>query len=201
MLTLFCLNLLMLLWSDLLPLAAGASGLDALKQQSRRSQQDCADNIREELRAKLTQAMELVSKKGASIWVVALPTAEHNFTLHKRSFQETLCLHYAWESSRMPSHCVCSCNFLVKHALSCPRGALPSIRHNDMGDLTANLLTEVCPNVTIEPDLQPLTRETLNLQLWGWSLFGCLSTGLLGRQAWVRFLWCTCVQPFCGQQL
>jgi len=104
---------------------------------------------------KLTQAMELASEKGASIWVVVLSTAEHNFTLHKGSFQETPCLRYGWESSRMPSHCVCSCKFLVELALSCPRGALPSIRHNDIRDLTANLLTEVCPNVTVEPDLQP----------------------------------------------
>jgi len=93
-------------------------------------------------------------RKGASIWVVALSTAEHNFTLHKGSFQETPCPRYGWESSRMPSHCVCSCKFLVELALSCPWGALPSIRHNDIRDLTADLLTEVCPNVTVEPDLQ-----------------------------------------------
>ena len=39
-----------------------------------------------------------------------------------------------------------------------------SIRHNDIRDLTARLLTEVCPNVAIEPDLQPLSGETLSLR-------------------------------------
>ena len=48
--------------------------------------------------------------------------------------------------------------------LSCPCGALPSIRHNDIRDLTARLLTEVCPNVETEPALQPLTGETLSLR-------------------------------------
>ena len=35
-------------------------------------------------------------------------------------------------------------------------GGLPSIRHNNIRDFTAKLLTEVCPNVEIEPALQPL---------------------------------------------
>ena len=47
------------------------------------------------------------------------------------------------------------------HALSCPCGGLHSIRHNNIRDFTAKLLTEVCPNVEIEPALQPLTGERL----------------------------------------
>ena len=50
---------------------------------------------------------------------------------------------------------------LSRTRLSYPRGALPSIRHNDIRDLTAKLLTEICPNVATEPTLQPLTGETL----------------------------------------
>jgi len=52
-------------------------------------------------------------------------------------------------------------NFSVEHALSCPRGGFPSIRHNEIRDVTADLLTEVCNDVCIEPDLQPLTGEAL----------------------------------------
>ena len=55
------------------------------------------------------------------------------------------------------------CIHLVEHALSCPKGGFPSIRHNEVRDLTATLLTEVCHNVSIEPDLQPLTGEQLSL--------------------------------------
>ena len=33
--------------------------------------------------------------------------------------------------------------------------------HNDLRYFTANLLTEVCPNVCIEPSLQALTGEQL----------------------------------------
>ena len=53
------------------------------------------------------------------------------------------------------------CNFSVQHVLSCPRGGFPSIRHNEIRDVTANLLTEVCHDVVVEPDLQPLTDEAL----------------------------------------
>ena len=35
------------------------------------------------------------------------------------------------------------------------------IRHNEIRDVTANLLTEVCHDVVVEPDLQPLTGEAL----------------------------------------
>ena len=38
----------------------------------------------------------------------------------------------------------------------------PSIWHNEVRDLTATLLTEVCHDVCVEPDLQPLTGEQMN---------------------------------------
>ena len=59
------------------------------------------------------------------------------------------------------STCGYGARFSVEHALSCPKGGFPSIRHNEIRDLTANLLSEVCNNVYIEPDLQPITEEIL----------------------------------------
>ena len=41
----------------------------------------------------------------------------------------------------------------VNHALNYPKGALPSIQHDHIRDITAQLLTEVCLNVAIEPTL------------------------------------------------
>ncbi len=55
----------------------------------------------------------------------------------------------------------CSKAFSTEHALSCAKGGFPTIRHNEIRDLTADLLTEVCNDVRIEPDLQPITEETL----------------------------------------
>ena len=44
----------------------------------------------------------------------------------------------------------------VEHALNCPMGGLQTRRHND---LTADMLKEVCPSVSIEPSLLPLRGE------------------------------------------
>ena len=44
--------------------------------------------------------------------------------------------------------------------VACSRG-YPSLRHNELRDLTAQLLSETCPNVSTEPELQSLSGETL----------------------------------------
>ena len=61
----------------------------------------------------------------------------------------------------MPLHCTCGKQFSVEHALSCSHGGFPSIRHNELRDITAELLSEVCHNVGTEPSLQPITDEHL----------------------------------------
>ena len=43
----------------------------------------------------------------------------------------------------------------------CPMGGFPTIRHNELCDMAASLLFEVCPNVAIEPHLQPLHGESM----------------------------------------
>ena len=49
----------------------------------------------------------------------------------------------------------------MDHELSCPKGGFTILRHNEIRDLTANVLSEVCHNVCIEPHLQPLSGEVL----------------------------------------
>ena len=46
--------------------------------------------------------------------------------------------------------------------MSCHMGGFPTKRHDEIRDITATLLTEVCHNVATEPPLQPLSGETLN---------------------------------------
>ena len=40
-------------------------------------------------------------------------------------------------------------------------GGYPAVRHNEIRDLTASLLSEVCHNVSTEPHLQPLEGKSL----------------------------------------
>ena len=44
--------------------------------------------------------------------------------------------------------------------MTCHMGGIPIIRHNEIRDITATMLTEICHNVSTEPPLQPLTSES-----------------------------------------
>ena len=48
----------------------------------------------------------------------------------------------------------------IDHALSCPKGGVIVIRHNEVRNFTAELLSECYRNVHLEPTLTPLTGET-----------------------------------------
>lgn len=41
-------------------------------------------------------------------------------------------------------------------------GGFPALRHNEVRDITASLLSEVCHGVTIEPHLQSLSGEVMS---------------------------------------
>lgn len=89
------------------------------------------------------QAMELASEKGASTWLTTLPVEEFGFTLHKNSFHDGLALRYRCKPNCTPQYCACTSLFSVEHALSCPKGGFPTIRHNKIREMTASLLSEV----------------------------------------------------------
>jgi len=123
-----------------------------------------SSSIRDNLTQSLQLALDLATTKGASSWLSALPLIEHGFVLHKSAFHDALALRYGWPLGRVPSHCACGTRFSVDHALSCPKGGLPTLRHNEIRDLTATLLTEVCHQVQVEPELQPVSSpETFSL--------------------------------------
>ena len=110
----------------------------------------------------LQRLVDMASEKGSSAWLTALPLRDHGYNLHKSAFKDGLCLRYGWTPPSLPNSCVCGTSFTINHALNCPCGGLPSLRHNELRDLTANLLREVCPQVTTEPSLQPLTGESIH---------------------------------------
>ena len=133
-----------------------------LSRVNRQRIQSDADNILQQLPEQLQRAVDLARQKGSSSWLTTLPLTEHGFALHKAAFHDALALRYGWVPNNMPSTCDCGKHFSVKHALSCARGGFPTIRHNEVRDITATLLTEVCHDVCVEPDLQPVTSNQLD---------------------------------------
>ena len=91
-----------------------------------------------------------------------MPYEEKGFHLNKREFWDAIRLRYGWPIPRLPTNCACGARFDLAHALSCKKGGFVSLRHNELRDLTANLLSEVCVDVAIEPQLNYITGEILN---------------------------------------
>ena len=113
------------------------------------------------LEPEMQHVISLASEKGSSSWPTCCPLARHGFSLSKGEFRDAICLRYNWLPPRLPSSCCCGRHFDISHALSCPTGGFPSLRHNEVRDTTAKLLKRVANNVSIEPHLLPLTGEAL----------------------------------------
>ena len=128
-------------------------GLSSRKLEIKQSKAINLSTFSKELFSKLTPALQravtLAQEKGASSWLAALPVQEHGFSLNKTAFRDTLALRYGWLPSRTPSHCACGTRFSIDHVLSCPKGGFPLMRHNEVRDLTAELLSEVCNDVEV----------------------------------------------------
>jgi hypothetical protein len=121
-----------------------------------------AKQIEEQLSPALKRLMDCAAEKGASSWLSILPINDHGFILHKGAFRDAPCLRYGWLPSNLPQSRICGAPFSVDHAMICHKGGFPTIGHNEIRDLTACFLDEVCHNVGIEPSLQPLSGKSFH---------------------------------------
>ena len=132
-----------------------------LRRTKRQVQANEAFQLKSGIPTSLQHSMSLAQEKGASSSQMALPVEEFGFALHKGGFKDALALRYGWTPRFVPSHCACGQPFSVSHALSCSMGGYPSIRHIGIRDFAAELLSEVCHSVSVEPHFQALSGETL----------------------------------------
>ena len=126
-----------------------------VRKTRRLLQSNTSAQLKAKLPHNLQRAMELGNEKGASSWLLPCLLRNMDFALHKGDFRDALCLRYNWQPTQLPCNCVCGKAFSINHALSCPTGGLPTIRHNELRDFTAKVMTEVCHDVCIKPHLQP----------------------------------------------
>ena len=61
----------------------------------------------------------------------------------------------------LPSTCPCGKRFDVDHAMTRMKGGFVHRRHDEVRDLFASLLKDVCHDVEVEPHLQTLRGEVL----------------------------------------
>ena len=128
--------------------------------------------------------IEKCLEKGASNWLSALPLKEAGFSLNKLEFRDAIALQYDLPVPSLPKFCACgnlnlnpnrimhralnegtSRIFTRDHAMICKTDGFVPLRHDELLDLTGNMLSEVCRNVDVERLLQPLTGEKLKYQI------------------------------------
>ena len=134
-----------------------------IRKENRQKQEEAAREVYEQLSPHMQRSVDLSKEKGSSSWLTVLPLDDHDLCLHKGEFRDALSLRYGWSLSNIPQTCNCGKPFSVDHAMVCHMGGFPTIRHNEIRDITASLLTEVCHNVATEPCLQSLSGETFDL--------------------------------------
>ena len=136
----------------------------AIKSQIRAKNRNAQRKSLDEIKLKTTiksklRSIEASCESGASMWLTVLPIKQHGFFLEKQAFWDAIRIRYGIPLNKLPSQCVCGCPFSLQHAFSCPKGGFIITRHNEVRDLTAEILNEVCSQVSVEPTLTPLTGE------------------------------------------
>jgi hypothetical protein len=136
----------------------------AIKQRRSEVFSEKLEKVVESLDTSKRRLLESVMEKGASSWLSCLPLKSEGYNLNKQEFRDSVKLRYGWELEGLPATCKCGRTFTIHHASSCKVGGFIHMRHNDVRDITAKLLDEVCHNVAIEPALIPLSGEHLHLR-------------------------------------
>ena len=98
---------------------------------------------------------------GASNWLSAVHLEEYNFVLNKKEFRDAINLRYGKDLKGLPSKCPCRQSFNMAQALNCKTRGFITICPNRVREFEAQLLTEICNDVEIEPLLQPLEGEII----------------------------------------
>ena len=133
--------------------------LRQVKAEKLNIQKQLFNSIYEAVGDELKRSLDLASEKGSSIWLNTLPIKKLGYALNKQEFQDAIALRYNFKIKGISSHCACGKINSIDHALVCRLGGYTIMRHNEVRDLEADLLREVCRDVQTEPSLIPLSGQ------------------------------------------
>ncbi|KAL7481084.1 hypothetical protein ACHAW6_006761 [Cyclotella cf. meneghiniana] len=103
---------------------------------------------------KVKKQMEQQAVTGA--WLTTIPDCFGDTELSKSEWYNNMSIRFVWCPQALPDHCDgCGEGFTVEHGLSCKKGGLVSIRHDDAQDKWAHLcsLSLSSSQVTVEPTI------------------------------------------------
>ena len=125
----------------------------ALKTESVKLRMESIDST---LPSDLLRSVNQSRDKGGRSWLTALSLVVQGLVLNRQEFRGCL--------SDLLSKCVCGEKYTVCHALSCEKGGFVAQRHDGVRHLLTSLISKVCTNVEVEPQLQPLDNARFNLR-------------------------------------
>ena len=135
-----------------------------IKTQREISYKEILEDLRSKMSLKEKRLNEVTQEQGASNWLTAYPLIEYRFNLNKQQFWDSIRIRYGWDIKSMPTTCSCGAKLNYQHCMSCKKGGFITMHHNDVRDLTANILKGVLNDVEVKPQLLPLTGENLQYQ-------------------------------------
>ena len=133
---------------------------DISKSRENKQKNDL-QNLMGQLSQDTPRRVEIAQEVGVSNWLTALPIRAKGFSLNKEEFSDAIALRYGWQLDGLPAQCACGTAFSPDHAMTCKTGGFVCMRHDEVRDITAQMLKEVCHDVTVEPMLIPMNGERL----------------------------------------
>ena len=130
-------------------------------EQTKRYEEEF-DNIKSLSTDDLKRCLDLAKEKGSGSWLIALPIQSLGYVLNKQEFRDSICLRYNWKIPNTPLYCSCGVRNSVDHSLNCKSGGYIMMRHDRIRDLEASILKDVCKDVKVEPELQPVGNVLLD---------------------------------------
>ena len=93
------------------------------------------------------KANDIATSDGASISLSSLSLKHERFSLTKPEFFDAILLRYRWELKRLPHE------YNIDQMLTCKTGGFVTLRHNEIVNVTADMLSMVYKDVKKEPAL------------------------------------------------
>ena len=88
----------------------------------------------------MLRLIEASTENGASIWLTVISIKRNGFFLEKQAFWDAIRIRYNILLERLPTIRVRGDSFNLQHALFCPNGGLVITRHNELRNLTAEIV-------------------------------------------------------------